>query len=118
MRYTSIETPCPTRFRFTNLLLPLLAAAVLSLAALHAPAAEPADIVITNALVLTMNAQREVFSPGAVVMRGDRIVAVGPAGMAKGFRAKRTIDAAGDIVMPGMINLHTHTAMTVFPRAG
>jgi 5-methylthioadenosine/S-adenosylhomocysteine deaminase len=108
----------PNRFRPGNLLLPLLAAAVLSLAALHAPAAEPADIVITNAMVLTMNAQREVFSPGAVVMRGERIVAAGPASIAKGFKARRTIDAAGDIVMPGMINLHTHTAMTVFRGLG
>jgi cytosine/adenosine deaminase-related metal-dependent hydrolase len=108
----------PPRFRSSNLLLPLLAAAVLSLAALHAPAAERADIVITNARVLTMNAQREVISPGAVVMRGERIVAVGPASITKGFKAKRTIDAAGDIVMPGMINLHTHTAMTVFRGLG
>ena len=92
------------------LLLPLLAA--------RAGSAERADIIVTNALVVTMNAEREVFSPGAVVIRGERIVAVGPAAEARKFKASRTIDAAGDIVMPGMINTHTHAAMSVFRGLG
>jgi len=91
-------------------LLPLLVARVMG--------AEKADIVVTNALVVTMNAQREVFSPGAVVIRGERIVAVGPAPIAGKFTATRTIDAAGGIVMPGMINTHTHAAMSVFRGLG
>ena len=95
---------------FALLLLPLLAA--------RAGSAERADIIVTNALVVTMNAQREVFSPGAVVIRGERIVAVGPAAEARKFKASRTIDAAGDIVMPGMINTHTHAAMSVFRGLG
>ncbi len=108
----------PVHSRFKHPLRLLLTAVLLSMTAFRASAAERADMVITNALVLTMNAQREVFSPGAVVIRGERIVAVGPASIARGFKAKRTIDAAGDIVMPGMINLHTHTAMTVFRGLG
>lgn len=92
------------------LLLPLLSARGL--------AAERADLIVTNGLVVTMNAQREVFSPGAVVIRGDRIVAVGHASIASGFKAARTLDARGDIVMPGMINTHTHAAMSVFRGLG
>jgi cytosine/adenosine deaminase-related metal-dependent hydrolase len=95
---------------FAILLLPLLAA--------RASSAERADIIVTNALVVTMNAKREVFSPGVVVIRGERIVAVGPAAEARKFKASRTIDAAGDIVMPGMINTHTHAAMSVFRGLG
>jgi len=81
-------------------------------------AVERADIIVTNAMVVTMNDQRDVFSPGAVVIRGDRIVAVGPAVVARAFKASRVIDAKGDIVMPGMINTHTHAAMSVFRGLG
>lgn len=107
----------PTRSRSAAWLRPLLAL-LFPLTGLAAFAAEPADLIVTNALVLSMNAQREVFSPGALVVRGERIVAVGPASIARNFKARRTIDANGDIVMPGMINLHTHTAMSVFRGLG
>jgi 5-methylthioadenosine/S-adenosylhomocysteine deaminase len=94
------------------------AALLLPIFAARAVGAERADLIVTNALVVTMNAQREVISPGAVVIRGDRIVAVGPAAVASGFKAARVIDARGDIVMPGMINTHTHAAMAVFRGLG
>jgi 5-methylthioadenosine/S-adenosylhomocysteine deaminase len=45
-------------------------------------------------------------------------VAVGPSSIATRYLAARTIDAAGDIVMPGMINAHTHASMTVFRGLG
>lgn len=96
----------------------LLVAAALLLPVLEAVAAEPADLVITHALVLTMNSQREVIPDGVVVVRGDRIIAAGPAAIARKYRALRTLDATGNIVMPGMINLHTHTAMSVFRGLG
>lgn len=96
--------------RFIVLMLPLFVSSVF--------AAEPADLIVTNGLVVTMNEQRELFTSGAVVIRGDRIVAVGPATIASQFVASRTIDAAGGIVMPGMINTHTHVAMTVFRGLG
>jgi len=61
-----------------------------------------------------MNGSRDIYENGAVVVKGGRIVSVGPAAIAAGYLATRTIDAAGDIVMPGMINTHTHASMTVF----
>lgn len=96
----------------------LLALASLSLLPVAAAAAERADLIITNALVLTMNAQREVLETGVVVVRGEHIIAAGPAAIARDYRASRTINADGNIVMPGMINLHTHTAMSVFRGLG
>lgn len=107
--------PASSCFVRGNWLLVLVLWAAAPIAAL---AAAPADLVITNALVLTMNPQREVFRQGVVVIRGERIVAVGPASVARQYRARRTIDARGDIVMPGMVNLHTHTAMSVFRGLG
>jgi cytosine/adenosine deaminase-related metal-dependent hydrolase len=105
-----------SRSRFWRLR--LAAALLLALLVSRMAGAEPADLIVTNALVVTMNSQREVFSPGTVVIRGDRIVAVGPAAVAGEFTAPRTIDAAGGIVMPGMINTHTHVAMSVFRGLG
>ena len=76
------------------------------------------DLILTNAHVVTLNDQREQFVPGCVVIRGSTLVAVGPAALADGYTAHRTIDVGGDLVMPGMVNTHTHAPMTVFRGLG
>jgi 5-methylthioadenosine/S-adenosylhomocysteine deaminase len=78
----------------------------------------PADLVVTNATVVTMNANREVLENGAIVIQGSQIVAVGPASIVTGYKAAKSIDARGGIVMPGFINTHTHVSMTVFRGLG
>jgi 5-methylthioadenosine/S-adenosylhomocysteine deaminase len=82
------------------------------------PSLTAADLILTNAHVVTLNDRREQFVPGAVVIQGSRIVAVGPTSIAAGYSAVRTLDVGGDIVMPGMINTHTHASMTVFRGLG
>lgn len=77
-----------------------------------------ADLMIINAHLVTMNAQRDVIENGTVVIRGSRLLAVGPASLAKQFTATKVIDARGDLVLPGMINTHTHASMTVFRGLG
>jgi 5-methylthioadenosine/S-adenosylhomocysteine deaminase len=77
------------------------------------------DILIHNATVVTQNSGREVFSPGMVGIRGDHIALVRGAGVdadrdALLPEAKETIDAAGCILMPGLINAHTHLPMSLF----
>ena len=69
--------------------------------------------VIRNAWIVTQDASRRIIK-GDVLIDGERIVSVGPA--FKGS-ADVEIDAEGDIVMPGMINAHTHVAMTVMKGA-
>jgi cytosine/adenosine deaminase-related metal-dependent hydrolase len=86
--------------------------------AAESPAVPAADLIITDGYVVTMDGRRTIFDPGAVVIRGSRIIAVGAPEIAAGFRAERTIDARGAIVMPGMINTHTHASMTVFRGLG
>lgn len=64
---------------------------------------------IRNAWIVTQDAQRRVLR-GDVVIDGERIASVGPQ---YDGTADREIDASGDIVMPGMVNTHTHIAMSV-----
>jgi 5-methylthioadenosine/S-adenosylhomocysteine deaminase len=72
-----------------------------------------ADLILINGTVVTMNAAGEVFAPGVLAVKGDSIVAVGPTSLAEGIEAAEVVDCAGQIVMPGLINAHTHVPMSL-----
>jgi 5-methylthioadenosine/S-adenosylhomocysteine deaminase len=72
------------------------------------------DLLVTNGCVLTMDPACRTLPRGAVGVAGDRIVALGDAGDFAHCRVARVIDAQGGIVMPGLVNTHTHAAMTCF----
>jgi cytosine/adenosine deaminase-related metal-dependent hydrolase len=68
-----------------------------------------ADLLITGATVITMDAERRVFASGAVALAGDRIVAVGQADdLARIVRAREVHDARGFVATPGFIDGHIH----------
>jgi 5-methylthioadenosine/S-adenosylhomocysteine deaminase len=72
-------------------------------------------LVITNGLVVTMNQDGAIVENGAVAIDGTDIVAVGPvADVAARFHAHETLDARGQIVLPGLINTHTHAPMVLY----
>jgi 5-methylthioadenosine/S-adenosylhomocysteine deaminase len=72
------------------------------------------DFLLVNAHVLTMDADMHQFSNGAVAVRGDSIVAVGEeAELRREYAAAQMIDCGGKILMPGMVNAHTHVPMTL-----
>ena len=72
------------------------------------------DIILTNALVLTMDEDFTQFVSGAVAIQGDNIVAVGDQNeINKEYTAKETTDCGGKILMPGLVNAHTHVPMTL-----
>jgi len=76
---------------------------------------EKADLLITGGTVVTMDASRAIVEDGAVVVKGDTIVAVGPRSeLETRYAARQTIDAKGGLVLPGFINGHTHVPMTLF----
>src|SRR5215212_645270 len=75
---------------------------------------QAADIILSNALVLTMDPDFTQYFPGAVAVKGDAILAVGHENeIKKEFSAPETIDCNQKVLMPGLINAHTHVPMTL-----
>ena len=72
------------------------------------------DTILKNAIVLTMNEEMDIYEPGTVAIAGDRIVYVGPdQEVEKHFTANEVIDCKRMVLMPGLINAHTHAPMTL-----
>jgi len=72
------------------------------------------DTLFINAIVLTMDEKLTQYNTGALAVKGDIIVAVGPEGeIKKEYEAKEIIDCKGNILMPGLVNAHTHVPMTL-----
>lgn len=76
--------------------------------------------LLTNAIVVTVNPEREIFFDGAIAIDGSRIVEVGPAAeMAEKYKDAGTVtDLDGKIVFPGFINTHNHLFQTLLKGLG
>ena len=73
------------------------------------------DYLITNGTVITMDEDKTMLERGAVAIQGSDIVAVGPTKeLRTRYQATEVIEADNQIVMPGLINAHTHNAMSLF----
>jgi 5-methylthioadenosine/S-adenosylhomocysteine deaminase len=76
---------------------------------------EPADWIWSARFVITENAQHRVIENGAVAVRGERIVGVGTkTEIDARFQASQRLDRPDAILAPGLINTHTHAAMSLF----
>jgi 5-methylthioadenosine/S-adenosylhomocysteine deaminase len=75
---------------------------------------EKVDLLLLNAHVLTMDEALQQFYPGAVAVRGEHIIAVGhQAKVEARYQAAEQVDCGRKVVMPGLVNAHTHAAMTL-----
>jgi len=75
---------------------------------------EQADLLLVNALVLAMDGQMNLYENGAVAVRGTSIVAVGnDSEVRAAYTAPQILDCHGKVLMPGLINAHTHVPMTL-----
>jgi len=73
------------------------------------------DLLIHNARVVTVDGNGHIIPDGVIGIRDDRIAHVGPQSAGDALPAAReTIDAARGIVLPGLVNAHTHLPMTIF----
>jgi cytosine/adenosine deaminase-related metal-dependent hydrolase len=70
---------------------------------------QSADLLIEGAIVITMDAERRIFSDGAVAIGEGRILAVGGTPeVTSAFQAERRISGKGMVAIPGLINAHSH----------
>ena len=72
------------------------------------------DTLIKNGIVLTMDPNGRIIENGAVAIKDERIVWLGKSPETDQVHADEVIDARGGIIMPGLINTHTHVPMTIF----
>ena len=94
-----------------------LATVVLAAVALGVGQPSPSRIslVVIGGAVITENAAHQLVSPGAVAIDGTDIVAVGtPADIAARYAPAETIDARDQVILPGLINTHTHAPMVMY----
>ncbi|MDI5942668.1 hypothetical protein QLR68_32045, partial [Micromonospora sp. DH15] len=81
-------------------------------------AAGPADLLIVDAEIVTMAPGREVVTGGAIAVTAGRIAALGPAdALRAAYPGSPELDAAGCVVVPGLVNAHQHTTADPLVRS-
>ena len=72
------------------------------------------DVLYSGGIVVTMDSDFTIFYDGAVAVSGTDIVDVGKREtLAAKYEATETIDCAGQYILPGLVNAHTHVPMTL-----
>jgi 5-methylthioadenosine/S-adenosylhomocysteine deaminase len=75
---------------------------------------EKVDILLVNAFILTMDSSKTQVPSGAVAVRGQKILEVGSESELRArYESSSTIDCHGKVLMPGLVNAHTHVPMTL-----
>jgi 5-methylthioadenosine/S-adenosylhomocysteine deaminase len=80
---------------------------------------QKADKLFINALVLCMDTEFTIYESGAVAVTGDHILAVGELQtLQKEYQAQEMIDCGGKVLMPGLVDAHTHVPMNLLRGLG
>jgi 5-methylthioadenosine/S-adenosylhomocysteine deaminase len=72
-----------------------------------------ADIIIKNGTILTLDSKNSIFETGFLCISGDSISKIGT-GTPTSVTAEKIIDVRGGLILPGLVNCHTHAAMSLF----
>ncbi len=72
------------------------------------------DMILKNAIIITMDLEFHQYEPGAIAIIGSTIQAVGDESeILKKYDAGKIVDCGGKVLMPGLVNAHTHVPMTL-----
>ena len=72
------------------------------------------DILINNGLIITMDKNKTIFYNGSIAIKDNKILEVDAKEIvAEKYKADKVIDAANKMVIPGLINGHTHAGMSL-----
>ncbi len=74
--------------------------------------------LFAHGTVVTMNPDRQVLQDGGILVQDGRIADIGPASKFAFVQPDELIDATGQIILPGLINAHTHTAYYIMRGLG
>ncbi len=75
---------------------------------------EKVDVLLVNGIVVTMNERFDVYPHGALAVKGDSVVAVGPVDeISAAYEASEIIDCSEQVIIPGLVNAHTHIPMSL-----
>ncbi|MEO0468631.1 MAG: amidohydrolase family protein [Bacteroidota bacterium] len=78
------------------------------------PDAVKAEYAITDALIVCMDSSRHIITDGTILIGGGKILAIAPGERGHDwYEVSESVSAEGKLVMPGLINTHTHSAMTL-----
>ena len=73
------------------------------------------DLVIHNGTIITVNPAGDIIEDGVVCVNETLLEEIGPRSKTAPLpNAKKTIDARGGLVLPGLVNTHSHLPMTIF----
>ncbi|HKE55614.1 MAG TPA: amidohydrolase [Pyrinomonadaceae bacterium] len=76
---------------------------------------QPADLLVLGGTIVTMDGTRRILDDGGIAVSGGRILAIGPrTEIASSYSSRQVLNAAGKLVVPGLINGHTHIPMVLF----
>lgn len=76
------------------------------------------NILIKNVTIITMDSEKRIIEDGVVVVAGKEIIDIGDSTLVNKYKDFEVIDGNKGILMPGMINTHTHVSMVPFRSLG
>src|SRR5262245_35360569 len=76
---------------------------------------QPVDLLVLGGTIVTMDGKRRILDDGGIAVAGGRILAIGPRSeIAAGYSSRQVLNATGKLIVPGLINGHTHIPMVLF----
>jgi 5-methylthioadenosine/S-adenosylhomocysteine deaminase len=113
--FDEVDRHGSTLYNFCFMRAQLTAVMVAVAVAAAQPGRRSVSVIVIGGTVITENATRQIFSPGAVAISATDIVDIDrPETIASRYTAPETIEARDQVILPGLINTHTHAPMVMF----